>query len=253
MKKIRTKEEQTKHREKIQKIIFGFVSVTMWASVIIIGILIYLAPESASISNPYIRIKSDYYLMFVQSVLGILCLNLPGLVERRWGVQIPNTMLIPFVIFLYCAIFLGEVRSYYYTVPHWDKMLHLFSAGMLGTLGFSIISILNDSKKVPMQLSPAFISIFAFCFALSLGAVWEIYEYTFDGVLGLNMQKFMLEDGTQLIGRVALSDTMGDIIVDTIGAGAVAIFGYINMKHKSVKWVNLMQLQTVDTKKEKTS
>ena len=91
-------------------------------------------------------------------------------------------MLIPFEIFLYCAIFLGETRSFYYNVPHWDTFLHFFSAGMLGTLAFSIISILNDSEHVPFNLSPGFIALFAFCFAVACGALWEIYV-TFDGIL----------------------------------------------------------------------
>ena len=241
-KKNRTPEENEKHEKKIERILFRFVDITMWGSVIIIGILIYFAPSEADALRPYIRVKSDYTLMFVQSILGIICLNLPGKIEKKWGVKIPSNMLIPFVIFLYCAIFLGEVRSFYYNVPHWDKLLHLFSAGMLGTLGFSTISILNQSDRVPIHLSPLFIAVFAFCFALSLGAIWEIYEYTFDGFLGLNMQKFMTESGTQFVGRAALSDTMDDIITDALGAGVVAIVGYFSMKRYPA-WVENMQLR----------
>ena len=69
-----------------------------------------------------------------------------------------------------------------------------------------------------MNLSPVFIAVFAFCFALALGAVWEIYEFTMDSVFGTNMQKYMLDNGTALIGQAALQDTMKDIIVDAIGA-----------------------------------
>ena len=63
-----------------------------------------------------------------------------------------------------------------------------------------------------MHLSPFFIAFFAFCFALAFGVVWEIYEYTVDSVAALNMQKYALEDGTLLVGREALADTMEDLI-----------------------------------------
>ena len=82
---------------------------------------------------------------------------------------------------------------------------------MIGALGFSIVTLLNKTEKVPMELSPLFVALFSFCFAVTLGVVWEFYEYTFDGLLGLNMQKFALENGTLLIGRAALADTMMDM------------------------------------------
>lgn len=104
---------------------------------------------------------------------------------------------------------------------------------MAGTFGFMVVSILNRDEHTSLNLSPIFVALFAFCFAVSIGCLWEIYEFAFDGVLGLNMQKFMLEDGTLLIGREALSDTMEDIIVDCIGAFVASVAGYISiMKDK---------------------
>ena len=72
--------------------------------------------------------------------------------------------------------------------------------------------------------------MFAFCFALAAGSVWEIYEYTFDGLLTLNMQKYALEDGTLLVGREALRDTMKDIIVDALSALIISILGFLTIK-----------------------
>jgi len=105
--------------------------------------------------------------------------------------------------------------------------LHAFSGAMLGALGFSLISIINNTDNVFVKLSPFFVSLFAFCFAVAAGAIWEIYEYTVDSLLSLNMQKYMLENGTPLIGKEALSDTMKDIIVDTISAFVISAAGYI--------------------------
>ena len=56
-----------------------------------------------------------------------------------------------------------------------------------------------------------------------------------DGLLGLNVQKFMLEDGTMLVGRAALRDTMEDMIVDAVGAFTMCVLGYLNIKRKERK------------------
>lgn len=232
------KSEKTK---KVARFLFKFVYFTMLASVVIITVLMFLAPASITPDMPdYIHPKAYYTLMLVESIFGCVIMHFA---KKLLGwVAIPSYMLIPFVIFLYCAIFLGEVRMFYYRVQNWDTFLHFFSAGMLGSLAFSTISLLNQSDKVPMHLSPLFVAIFAFCFAVAVGALWEIYEYTFDGMLGLHMQKFMLEDGTQLIGRAALADTMKDIITDVCGAAAVAAVGYLAMKQESMQWLRSNQL-----------
>lgn len=227
--------------ERTAKILFNFVQTTMWASVVILIVLMVKAPSAEYPGMPeYVHVKAYYTLMLTESILG--CVVMWAARKIQGFIKIPSYMLIPFVIFLYCAIFLGEVRNFYYKVPNWDTFLHFFSACMLGTLAFSIVSILNQSNKVPINLSPAFIAIFAFSFALSIGALWEIYEFTFDGLLGLNMQKFMLEDGTQLVGHEALRDTMKDLMVDTCGAAIVAIGGYVGMKKNSIRWLNQLQL-----------
>ena len=107
---------------------------------------------------------------------------------------------------------------------------HFFSGAMLGALGFILVEWLNASEKVHVSLSPAFISLFAFCFALSCGAVWEIYEFSCDTLLGLNMQKYMTGAGEMLAGRLALRDTMKDIIVDAASAALMAVLGFARLK-----------------------
>ena len=189
------------------------------------------APQPfASTGIEYAPDRSDYVLMFVQCLLGLVVLSLPSLVSRRWKFSIPNFIYIMYYIFLYCAIFLGEVLQFYYLIPHWDTILHFFSGAMLGALGFILVSWLNDSEKVRVSLTPAFVALFAFCFALSCGAIWEIYEYVFDGLLGLNMQKFTTAEGVTLIGHAALMDTMKDIIVDALSALIIALIGYGKLK-----------------------
>lgn len=223
-------------------LLFKFVFVSLVISAVFIGYKMVIAPSEVVAGSEFVRVKSDYSLMFFQCLLGLVAMILPSIFEKKFKVIIPSYMMVLYVVFLYCAIFLGEVRSFYYTVPHWDTILHTFSGAMIGALGFSFISLLNQSEKVPMHLSPLFVAIFAFCFAVTLGVAWEIYEFVFDGVLKLNMQKFMLENGTQLIGREALMDTMKDLIVDSIGAFVVSLFGYISMKNQK-GWLEKIQLR----------
>ena len=180
--------------------------------------------------------------MLLQCLLGIAAILVPARLMRRWDVEIPRVMFLMYIAFLYCAIFLGEVRSFYYNVPHWDTILHTFSGAMLGALGFSMIAIFNNTECIPLNLSPMFIAVFAFCFALALGGVWEIYEFTMDAVFGTNMQKFALDDGTLLVGQAALSDTMKDIIVDAIGALVMSVVGYISLKYKK-GWVEKLMIR----------
>ena len=189
--------------------------------------------------------------MLLQCVLGIIAMFLPGMLKKRIRLEIPSYMMILYTLFLYGAIYLGEVRNFYYTVPHWDTILHAFSGAMLGALGFSFINFLNKTDKVPINLSPLFVVVFSFSFAVTLGVFWEFYEYIADGILGTNMQKYALEGGYALMGRDALADTMKDLIVDAIGAGVMSVIGYISIRYKK-GWVEKLTLH-IGRRKEQLS
>lgn len=228
-----------------QRIISTFVMLSLIAAIVYIIFAIVHAPSAIEPHQPYQRVKSDYSLMFLQCFLGIAAMLLPGLLAHRIKIQIPSRMIIFYTIFLYCAIYLGEVRSFYYQVPHWDTILHTFSGAMLASLGFSVITLLNKTERIPMIMSPSFVAIFTFCFAVTLGVFWEIYEYTADGLLHLNMQKFALENGEQLVGHAALADTMKDLVVDCVGAFIVSTCGYISLRYQK-GWIEKMQLKQSD-------
>lgn len=228
--------------DKIQKIIFLFVLLSLVFSVIYVIVCLILAPSEQNQVSGGVRVKSDYVLMLLQCSIGIIAMFFPSFLNKRFHLKIPSAMLIMYIVFLYAAIYLGEVRSFYYAVPHWDTVLHTFSGAMLGALGFSVVYILNDNRSVPIKLSPSFVCIFAFCFAMTIGVLWEIYEFTFDGLLGLNMQKFMLENKEPLIGREALVDTMKDLIVDGLGAMLMCLIGYFSIVNKK-GWMNDFTLE----------
>lgn len=226
----------TKRQISGKDILEMFVFATLALSIIFVVVRLIQAPSTLDPDAPYTRLKSDYLLMLTQCLLGLFVGMLPGILSRRLNFHIPHSMHIMFLIFIYCAIYLGEVQDFYYRIPRWDSILHYFSGMMLGALGFSLITILNRSEKIHLQLSPAFIAIFAFCFSVTLGVIWEFYEYCCDELLNLNMQKTMLQNGIQLIGHAALSDTIKDLFVDATGAGLIAIIGYMSIKYDKI-WI----------------
>lgn len=219
-----------------KRIIGIFVLITLFFSIVYSVFQVITTPMVVEDGG---HNRSDYILMLLQCCLGMLVFWLPSVLEKRLCFDMPNYMEIAYFIFLYCAIYLGEVHDFYYVIPRWDNILHCFSGAMLGAFGFTLVKILNDSEKIHVVLSPAFIALFAFCFAVTVGAMWEIYEFVGDSLFGLNMQKFRLADGTLLVGAEALKDTMGDIIIDSIGAFIVALSGYLSMigseKYKEFK------------------
>lgn len=230
-----TQSEHQKHRKlklNAKEIIGLILFLSLMFSIVFTVIRYINAPETRPEGDESIKIKSDYQLMLVQCILGIVVMFLPSVIQKKFKLAIPGYMFVLYFIFLYCAIYLGEVRNFYYAVPHWDTMLHTFSGAMLGALGFTIAELLSDSPNQKVQLSPFFIAFFGFCFAIAAGAIWEIYEYTIDSIMKLNMQKYAFEDGTFKIGRAALNDTMKDIIVDVIGALIIAVLGYIIKKRE---------------------
>ncbi|MEA5039179.1 MAG: hypothetical protein VB086_05000 [Clostridiaceae bacterium] len=217
-------------REKLRRAVYWLVVLSFAAAIIYCIIRIPGAPAHESDDGG--QTKADYIMTLVQAVLGLVGLFLPAMLAKRIQFYIPPGLYFTYVIFLYCSMFLGEMRQFYYTVPHWDTLLHGCSGLMLGALGFCVVSQLNQNENVRLSLSPGFEALFAFCFALSLGAIWEICEFTVDGVFGVNMQKFALQDGTLLIGRAALRDTMKDLIVDCGGAGIMSLLGYVSLRYR---------------------
>lgn len=159
-------------------------------------------------------VQGRWSLAFV-SVATIALSFVPILFERRFDIRLPVHFLVSIVIFVFATIFLGEALDFYNRFWWWDIALHGGSAIGFGLIGFIFAFTLFEGDK---YAAPAWaVSFLAFCFALSIGALWEIFEFGMDQTFGLNMQKS------------GLIDTMWDLIVDTIGAtlGAVAGFFYL--------------------------
>lgn len=240
--------KKTKKKRDVKQIITNLVFISF---VLPLGFIIYkvfTSPTTNALNIEGVKVKTDYILMLIQCLLGIVALFIPSIISKKTKITIPTTMYLVYLAFLYGAIFLGEVRDYYYKVPHWDTILHTLSGAGIGALGFSVVNLLNKEEKLKINLSPFFVALFSFCFAVTIGVFWEIYEFTFDGLLGLNMQKFALENGSRLLGRAALIDTMKDLIVDALGAFFMSLLGYVSLKYKK-GWLD--KLLITDNKEPK--
>lgn len=154
-------------------------------------------------------------------VFGIIAITTAPLwLGERLPVRIPYPFQGMVVLFVFGALFLGEARDYYERFWWWDMLLHTSSGLLLGLLGFMLIYILNEDDRIHLDVRPGFMALFAFTFAVSFGAIWELFEFAVDIFFGTNMQKPMFGDATGLV------DTMMDLLVDTLGAGAMALYGY---------------------------
>ena len=233
---------------------------TDWKKIILIIVLVsFIAPigflsyKICTTSNEVLpnnvdgRVKSDYVLMLMQCLIGIVALWLPSIFTQKFKWEIPNKMYYFYLVFLYGAIFLGEIQNFYYKFQYWDLILHTLSGIMIGFFGFSVVDILNNENE-NVKLNAFFVAFFAFCFAMSLGGLWEIYEFVSDGILNTNMQKFAFQSGINLSGREALVDTMEDLIVDGIGALFASTLGYISLKYDT-QFLNNMLIKINQKKK----
>jgi uncharacterized membrane protein YjdF len=153
---------------------------------------------------------------------GILVLTLlPFFLGRRFNVFIPPELELLAILFVFSSLFLGNVRGFYYRFWWWDLVLHAASGFLLGIFGFLLVWVLNQKEDIELHMNPAFIALFAFMFSVGLGAIWEIFEFFMDVAFGLGMQH-------------GLVDTMGDLIVDVVGAAIIAVLGFGYLKTTEV-------------------
>lgn len=158
------------------------------------------------------------HVFLVGGVIAI-CLT-PLLFRKRLPVEVPPEIQLVVVLFTFATLFLGEVWDYYERFWWWDLALHGTAGILLGLFGFLAIYMLNENEAVDLHMRPSFLALFAFFFAVGIGTLWEIFEFGMDQLFGLTMQKPMLGDPS------GLTDTMWDLILDTLGALIVSLLGW---------------------------
>lgn len=195
-------------------------------------------------------------------VLTLILFTMPSLLERKLDIDLPNTLEIIILLFIYAAEILGEIGAYYVTFPNWDTVLHTMNGFLCAAIGFSLLDILNRNSRVRFHLSPLYLAIVAFCFSMTVGVLWEFFECAMDQFFLFDMQKDTIvhDIGTILLDPtggnhpvvlrnitdvivvqadgaktalglggyldIGLMDTMEDLFVNFIGALVFSIIGY---------------------------
>ena len=212
-------------------------------------------------------VRKDHESVFV-CLLTLVLLILPSIFQKKLRIEFPSTLEIIILLFIFAAEILGEISSFYTLVPFWDTILHTINGFLCAAVGFTLVDMLNRSERFSIKLSPVFLAVVAFCFSMTVGVLWEFYEYAADTLVGVDMQKdavvhsinsvaldpqglnrnvriedivgvsVHLADGTQRrlpvdgyldVGR---NDTMEDLFVNFVGALVFSIIGYFYVKNK---------------------
>nr|NLI50764.1 hypothetical protein [Propionibacterium sp.] len=164
-----------------------------------------------------------------QSLLGLPILAIAELVHRRTRLFLPGPWRVAFAAFVFMTLVLGSAYGAYWLVPSWDTLQHAWSAVLLVLAGLGMLGALGPDAAVQPRPHPAeppvvarpplwLAALFAYAFAALGGVLWEFVELALDGALGLNMQRFAHQDGTPLVGRAALLDTMEDLLTSHVAA-----------------------------------
>ena len=225
--------------------------------------LVYVTLRLLVILMMILQIFNRNYENVFLCVLTLLLLLIPSLIQINLKIELPTALEITILVFIFAAEILGEIQSYYIKFPFWDTVLHTINGFLMAAIGFALVDILNRSKKFSIQLSPVFLAIVAFCFSMTIGVIWEFFEYGMDQFFGLDMQKdtviqgfssvlldptksnipVPVQDITEVLinGRdlglggyldIGLIDTMNDLFVNFVGAVLFSIIGYFYVKSR---------------------
>ena len=211
--------------------------------------------------------NGNYESVFL-CILTLILLLLPTIVERALMVDLPNTLEIIIMLFIFAAEILGEIRSFYTTFYGWDTILHTINGFLCAAIGFALVDMLNRNEKFSLTLSPTYMTVVAFCFSMTIGVLWEFFECTMDQLFFLDMQKdaivntistvmldptggntpVMIRDITDVVvitasgEEIALGlggyldigilDTMKDLLVNFVGAVVFSFIGYFYVKNR---------------------
>ena len=154
-------------------------------------------------------LRGNYESVFL-CALSLALLILPSILQKRLYITLPSTLEIVILLFIFAAEILGELASFYVRVPNWDTMLHTVNGFLCAAVGFALVDMINRNERFSLKLSPVYLAIVAFCFSMTVGVLWEFFEFAADRFLGLDMQK---DTVLSAIGSVALDPTMSNKVI----------------------------------------
>ena len=207
-------------------------------------------------------IRGEYESAFI-CLLVLALFILPFFIQQNFGIQLPSVLEIIILLFIFAAEILGELECYFITYPNWDSMLHTTTGFLCAATGFALIDILNRNSRIKFELSPIYVALAAFCFSMTVGVLWEFFEFGMDRLFHMDMQKdtvvqsitsVMLDptnrnipvtiDGIHSVAvngqdlgfdgylNIGLYDTMADLFVNFIGAVVFSTIGYFYIKQR---------------------
>ena len=154
-------------------------------------------------------LRGDYESVFL-CTLSLVLLLMPSILQRKLDITLPGAMEIIILLFIFAAEILGELASFYVRVPNWDTMLHTVNGFLCAAIGFALVDMLNRNERFSFELSPVYLAIVAFCFSMTVGVLWEFFEFAADRFIGLDMQK---DTVVKAIGSVALDPSMSNKVI----------------------------------------
>lgn len=221
--------------------------------------------------------RGEYESAFI-CLLVLFLFLLPMFVQRNFGIELPSTLEIIILVFIFAAEILGELACFFINVPNWDSILHTTTGFLCAAFGFALIDILNRNDKIKFELSPIYVALAAFCFSMTIGVLWEFFEFGMDRLFHMDMQKDMIIhtissvmlDPTnknipitidnitsvavngQDLGfngylDIGLYDTMEDLFVNFIGALTFSVFGFFYIKHRGKGRIAKAFIPTITT------
>lgn len=225
--------------------------------------IVYMTLRALVILVMILQILNRNFENVFLCALTLVLLIMPSLIQINLKIELPTALEIIMLLFIFAAEILGEIQAYYEKIPMWDTVLHTLNGFLMAAIGFALVDILNRNKKISFQLSPAFLAVVAFCFSMTIGVIWEFFEFGMDQIFHLDMQKdtivntiysVMLDPagGNHVVGvtgirdvavngeslglggylDIGLLDTMEDLLVNFIGATVFSIIGYFYVKNR---------------------
>ena len=155
-------------------------------------------------------------------ILALLLLYVPSWVQVKLRIELPPPLEITILCFIFAAEILGEVNAFYVVIPGWDTMLHTLNGFLAAAVGFSLVILLNENERLTFDLSPFFLVLVAFCFSMTIGVLWEFFEFGMDVFFHTDMQKDTIIHN---IYTVALDPTRSNKVVAVKGITDVAVNG----------------------------
>ena len=236
-------------------------------TVAIVYLLLRFSVIAIMVAQFFNRNFENVFLCLLTLVLFLM----PTILEKKLQIDLPNTLEIIILLFIYAAEILGEIRAFYTTFQGWDTMLHTLNGFLCAAIGFCLVDLFDRSERFSLTLSPVFMAIVAFCFSMTIGVLWEFFECAMDQFFLLDMQKdaivnqvstvmldptggnrpeiirgitevIVVADGQEIpLGLdgyldIGLLDTMKDLWVNFIGAVVFSIIGYFYVRGRGKGW-----------------